>query len=223
MLRDHGMSGTFYTPIEPFNGNPSLTPEHMRAMTAEGFEIGGHGIAHEIMSQIPIKKAREVVRSCKATLEDTLGQKIRMFCYPRGKYTSEVAEELQAAGYEAARTVRLLATDTNYGLYDLPTSIQVYPHTRSQYLRNVVTSGKPTRLYDYMTRLKFEDGWTGIGKKLFDRVMEDGGVWHLWGHSWEIDQMGLWDEFREMLTYVSKRNDVLYLNNGDMARKLSVN
>ncbi len=223
MLRDHGMSGTFYTPIEPFNGNPSLTAHHMRDMTAEGFEIGGHGVQHEIMSQIPIAKAREVVRSCKATLEDTLGGKVRMFCYPRGKYTARVAEELQEAGYEAARTVRLLATDTNYGMYDLPTSIQVYPHTRSEYLRNVLKSRRAGRLYDYMTRLNFEDGWTGLGNKLFDRVLDQGGVWHLWGHSWEIDQLGLWDELREMLSYVSRRKDVLYLNNGDMARKLAVN
>lgn len=222
-LRNHGMSGTFYTPIEPFHSGPALTPQHMRELTGEGFEIGGHGVAHEIMSQIPISKAREVVRSCKATLEDTLGQKVRMFCYPRGKYTAQVAQELKEAGYEAARTVRLLATDTSYGLYDLPTSIQVYPHTRTEYLRNVLKSRKAGRLYDYMTWLNFEDGWTGLGKKLFDRMLEDGGVWHLWGHSWEIDQMGLWDELNEMLDYVSRRDDVLYLNNGDMARQLSMN
>ena len=53
--------------------------------------------------------------------------------------------------------------------------------------------------------------------------MEDGGIWHLWGHSWEIDQLGLWDELAEMLDYVHGREDVLYLNNGDLLQYLATN
>jgi len=221
LLRSRGMSGTFYVPIEPFNGNPSLGREQMRALTAEGFEIGGHGVAHEIMSQIPISKAEQVVKSCKAILEDTLSQRVRMFCYPRGRYTPKVVEALKAAGYEGARTVRLLATETHYGVYDLPTSIQVYPHTRTEYLRNVLKSRNVGRLYDYMTTLNFDSGWVDMGKKLFDRVLAQGGIWHLWGHSWEIDQLQLWDEMAEVLDYVRGRENVLYLNNGDLVRYLA--
>jgi hypothetical protein len=32
--------------------------------------------------------------------------------------------------------------------------------------------------------------------------------------------MGLWDEMREMLDYVSQREGVLYLNNGDLLKFL---
>ena len=221
LLHARGMSGTFYVPIEPFNGNPSLSHSDMRAMTSEGFEIGGHTVAHEILSQIPITKANEVVRSCKATLEAILGERVRMFCYPRGRYTGAVAEAVKHAGYDGARTVRLLATETSYGFYDLPTSIQAYPHTRKEYLRNIARAKNPGRLYDYVTRLGMDDGWIELGKKLFDRVLADGGVWHLWGHSWEIDQLGLWDEMPQMLDYVCGREDVLYLNNGDLVQYLA--
>lgn len=221
MLRSRGMTGTFYVPIEPFNSDPPLSANHMRALTAEGFEIGGHGIAHEIMSEIPISKVKQVVNSCKATLEDKLGQRVRMFCYPRGRFTGQVVEELKKAGYDGARTVRLLATDTNYDRYDLPTSIQVYPHTRSEYLRNVLKSRKANRLYSYLTSLGFDDDWVAIGKKLFDRVLAEGGMWHLWGHSWEIDQLKLWDQMSEMLDYVRGREDVMYMNNGDLVQYLA--
>jgi peptidoglycan/xylan/chitin deacetylase (PgdA/CDA1 family) len=223
MLRLRGMTGTFYVPIEPFSSDPSLTTKNMRELTAEGFEIGGHGIAHEIMSQIPIAKVKQVVNSCKATLEEKIGQRVRMFCYPRGKFTAEVAQELKKAGYDGARTVRLLATDTRYDLYDLPTSIQVYPHTRSEYLRNVVKARKADRLYSYMTTLGFDDDWVAIGKKLFDRVLAEGGMWHLWGHSWEIDQLKQWGPMAEMLDYVSGRDGVMYMNNGDLANHLAAN
>jgi len=66
-----------------------------------------------------------------------------------------------------------------------------------------------------------DDDWIAIGKKLFDRVLEEGGVWHLWGHSWEIDQMGLWNQMSEMLDYVSRREGVMYLNNGDLVQYLA--
>jgi peptidoglycan-N-acetylglucosamine deacetylase len=221
MLRSRGMTGTFYVPIEPFSDDPSLSANDMRALSAEGFEIGGHGIAHEIMSEIPISKVKQVVNSCKATLEDKLGQRVRMFCYPRGRFTGQVVEELKKAGYDGARTVRLLAIDTNYDRYDLPTSIQVYPHTRGEYLRNVLKSRKTSRLYSYLTSLGFDDDWVAIGKKLFDRVLAEGGMWHLWGHSWEIDQLKQWDRMSEMLDYVRGREDVMYMNNGDLVQYLA--
>jgi peptidoglycan/xylan/chitin deacetylase (PgdA/CDA1 family) len=218
MLRSRDMRGTFYVPIEPFNGNRSLTHDDLRSLTAEGFEIGGHTIAHEIMSQVPAGKVDYIVTTCKAMLEDTLGERVRMFCYPRGRYTGQVVEALKKAGYDGARTVRLLATETKYGPYDLPTSTQVYPHTRTEYLRNIGRSRNLGRLYDYVTRLSFDDDWITIGKKLFDRVLDQGGIWHLWGHSWEIDQLGLWDQMPEMLDYVCGRQDVLYLNNRDLVQ-----
>ncbi|MGH7489041.1 MAG: polysaccharide deacetylase family protein [bacterium] len=221
LLRSRGMRGTFYVPIEPFNGSPSLSHDDLRSLAAEGFEIGGHSIGHEIMSQISAQKVDHVVTTCKAILEDTLGERVRMFCYPRGRYSGQVVEALKKAGYDGARTVRLLATETKYGPYDLPTSTQVYPHTRTEYVRNIARARNLGRLYDYMTRLSFDDDWIAIGKKLFDRVLEEGGIWHLWGHSWEIDQLGLWDQMPEMLDYVCGREDVLYLNNGDLVQYLA--
>ena len=216
LLHARSMRGTFYVPIEPFNGNPSLSKTDMRALITEGFEIGAHGIAHEIMSEVPVGKLDYIVGTCKAIHEDNLGQRIRMFCYPRGRYTGLVVQALKRAGYEGARTVRLLATDTRYSPFDLPTTTQVYPHTRVEYLRNIAKARKLGRLHDYVTRLGLGDDWVEIGKKLFDRVLHEGGIWHLWGHSWEIDQLGLWDEFAQMLDYVCRRQDVLYVNNSDL-------
>lgn len=220
MLQSYAMRGTFYVPIEPFNGNPSLTPDHLRSLSAAGFEIGGHGVAHEIMSEISAGHADTVVRTCKAILEDTVGQSLRMFCYPRGRYTPQVVEALKNAGYEGARTIRLLATGVRCTPFALPTSIQVRPHTRVEYLRNIGRARNIGGLYDYMTNLNLAAGWMEIGKKLFHRMLDRGGIFHMWGHSWEIDEMNLWDELREMLYYVSRRDGVVYLNNADVLRYL---
>ncbi|MBA3916856.1 MAG: hypothetical protein H0X25_24030 [Acidobacteriales bacterium] len=56
---------------------------------------------------------------------------------------------------------------------------------------------------------------------LFDRVLARGGVWHLWGHPWELDELNLWDQLAQVLDHVAHREGVLYLNNNQLVRYLS--
>jgi len=48
--------------------------------------------------------------------------------------------------------------------------------------------------------------------------MREGGVWHLLGHSWETEKLGRWSELKEILDYVSGRQGVRYLTNGELCR-----
>jgi hypothetical protein len=43
--------------------------------------------------------------------------------------------------------------------------------------------------------------WDIIAKKSLDDVLENGGIWHLWGHSWEIDRYDNWPLLRDVLQY----------------------
>jgi hypothetical protein len=72
-----------------------------------------------------------------------------------------------------------------------------------------------------MTEFIRLDSWVSIGKILFDRVLKQGGVWHLFGHSWEIERGGLWTGLAEMLDYVSRREGVLYCTNSDILKYLA--
>ena len=51
---------------------------------------------------------------------------------------------------------------------------------------------------------------------MFDRVLRQGGIWHLYGHPWEIEKLGLWPQLSQMLEYVSNRSEVLYASNGQL-------
>ena len=133
---------------------------------------------------------------CKHLLEDTLGNEIRIFCYPRGKYRTTVIKFLKEAGYEAARTTRMLSTALNFDPFEMPTSLHAFPHTRAMYLRNIARARNLGTLYDYLTRLDRTATWVDLGKALFDRVLDLGGVWHLYGHSWLIEELGLWNEVK---------------------------
>src|SRR5215831_4014290 len=215
LLLKHGMRGSFYVPLKAFRGQPSLSHDHMRQMTSCGLEIGAHGVDHEIMSEIPEDVTMQVVTTSKQVLEQALGAEVPMFCYPRGRFASYTIPCLQKAGYRGARTTRMLSTSRQFDKFMMPTSSQVYPHPPVRYMRNLARAKSVSGMFDYVFRLHGEQDWVKIGKTLFDRVDADGGIWHLYGHSWEIDELGLWDGFEELLKYVSGREDVLYITNGE--------
>jgi len=218
LLLKYGMRGSFYVPLKPFRGLPSLSHDHMRCMTSSGLEIGAHGVDHEIMSEISESETMRVVTTSKKVLEDALAAEVPMFCYPRGRFASYTIPCLQKAGYRGARTTRMLSTSPEFNKFQMPTSSQVYPHPPVRYMRNLARAKNISGMFDYVFRLRGEQNWVTIGKTLFDRVQGDGGIWHLYGHSWEIDELGLWDGFEELLKYVSGKPDVMYLTNSQVLK-----
>jgi peptidoglycan-N-acetylglucosamine deacetylase len=212
LLHLRGVPGTLYIPIEPYLGRPALTRKELRMLSDAGFEIGGHGVAHEHMPSLSRDQTLAVVRECKNRLETMVGQPLRMFCYPGGHFTRTTVRCLADAGYHGARTTRMLATRTGFERFEMPTTLQAYPHTGFTYLKNTVKAGRPARLLNYTVG---RSGWVELGKRLFDRVRKDGGVWHLYGHSWELEDHSLWVGLAELMDYVSGHDEVLYLTNGD--------
>jgi hypothetical protein len=136
-----------------------------------------------------------------------------MFCYPRGRYDSRVVRTLQEAGYCGARTVRMLSTRLAFDPFEMPTTVQVSPHPRSSYIKNIARARKLEGLQVCLAHVIKLGNWLELGKRLFDSVLQNGGIWHLYGHSWEIEELGLWKDLEEMLDYVCKREEATYLPN----------
>jgi peptidoglycan-N-acetylglucosamine deacetylase len=213
MLRARNIAATFYVPLTPYLGRPSLSHADLRTLDAEGFEIGAHGLSHKHLWKLPAEELHTEIDPCKPTLEEILGCEIRMFCYPRGRYDRNVIRVLREAGYLGARTVKMLATDCAFDPFEMPTTVQVAPHRPSAYFRNVARAGDVHRLQVCLTHLAKLGDWFELSKKLFDSVIRDGGVWHLYGHSHEIEELGLWSGLGALLDHVCNRRDVMYLPN----------
>ena len=215
LLRSRGIGGTFYVPILPYNGRTSLTPADLRTLSSEGFEIGAHGFSHKLLWGLSVKELASEIDPCKPRLEQILGSEVQMFCYPRGRYNTNVVHALRGAGYRGARTVQMLSTELSFRPFEMPTTLQVFPHRISGYLKNVTRSRMKGLGVCLTYGAKLTD-WLDLGKAIFDTVLESGGVWHLYGHSWEIEQLGLWDHLAELLDHVSGRKEVTYLSNGEL-------
>jgi hypothetical protein len=216
LLRSRGLPGTFYIPMTGYQGRRTLTTADIRALSDQGFEIGAHTVSHKNLPSLATEQLTREVGVCKQMLEQIVGRSVLIFCYPNGRYDAEVIRHVQHAGYKGARTVRMLSTSTDFLPFEMPTSVQAYPHSSAAYIRNLARAQNAPGLWRFMTTLRQFKDWVELGKQLFRQVLEQGGVWHLYGHSWEIEELGIWGDLREMLDYVSNRQGVSYVTNGQL-------
>jgi peptidoglycan/xylan/chitin deacetylase (PgdA/CDA1 family) len=179
-----------------------------------GFEIGAHTLSHCVLSAVPPQVAQEEIFGSKRELEDLLGDDVRMFCYPRGEANAHAVHCVREAGYRGARGTRLLSIETMFSPFLMPTTVQAVPHRPMNYVKNLTRRRAWGSLYRYCSQLRGYPDWVALGKRLFDDVVKSGGVWHLWGHSWEIEKLGLWHDLEGLFDYVAGRTGVLYASNG---------
>jgi peptidoglycan-N-acetylglucosamine deacetylase len=220
MLDARGLAGTFYIPITlpagPFKERPALNREQVRRISDAGFEIGAHSVSHVSLRGLRAAELAKEVSGCKPMLEQIAGRPVRMFCYPWGRYDARVIEALREAGYSGGRTVQMLATGLEFDPFEMPTTVQGFSHPQSNYFKNALKARKIAGLQICLTNRKKLSNWVELSKALFDSVMENGGVWHLYGHSWEVDHCDLWDDLQRVLDYVSRRPGVTYASNAEL-------
>jgi peptidoglycan/xylan/chitin deacetylase (PgdA/CDA1 family) len=218
ILRARHVAGTFYVPISPHEEHPALEPSDLRDLLSEGFEIGAHGFSHKLLWNLSREELSKEISPCRPILEDILGSQVRTFCYPKGRYDSNTIRVLKEAGYWGARTNRMLATQLDFNPFAIPTTVQISPHSKYDYIKNVARAGRMESLRLCLTHMNRLDNWVELGKKLFDSVLKNGGVWHLYGHSREIEDQGMWKDLEEMLDYVGNRSGVMYVPNCELVR-----
>ena len=80
LLRARGLPGPFYFPFIGQEGRCTLEPAQLRSLASEGFEVGGHGMSHNVLPPLRSKEIAREAGICKNRPEDILGKQVRMFC-----------------------------------------------------------------------------------------------------------------------------------------------
>jgi hypothetical protein len=216
LLSRYQLPGTFYVPTGRLGSDSFLSSADLKVFIAAGFEIGAHSVSHAILPTLDSTELEREVRDCKVVLQENLGTEVMMFCYPKGRFNDQVVNAVRNAGYKGARSTQMLSSSADFEQFAMPTTLQAYPHRRSNYVRNLIRLGAPGKLLRSLPDLvRFKD-WLQLGKSTFDRALRDGGVWHLFGHPWEIEKLGLWAQLSEMFAYVSNHRSVEYVTNGGL-------
>lgn len=204
LLSRHGLKGTFYIPITNWECRDVMPASDIREIAAE-FEIGSHTYDHCYLDRLSIEEARVQVVGGKDRLEEILGREVTGFCYPGGKYHARHLEVVKSAGFQYARTTMNLCFDPGPDPFQMRTTLQFYPHDWTVYLGNYVKNGKWPARYDGLMLALRSSTWLDRLYSLFDWSLAHGVTFHLWSHSWEIDELGVWQDLSDFLGYVTAR------------------
>ncbi len=220
LLQACRMPGTFYPQTAQLGQSGILTRADVRSLADAGFEIGAHTVTHAMLTELSGEQLKSEVNDCRDTLEQITGRPVAMFCYPKGRLDGEVIAAVKRAGYQGARTVQMLCSNMKFDAFAMPTTLQAYPHRTATYVKNSAKRGAFTNVVRFSRELMSSTTWLDFGKKTFDRVLRDGGVWHLYGHAWELDRQNLWTELSELMEYVGahRAEDVRGMTNGELLK-----
>ena len=58
--------------------------------------------------------------------------------------------------------------------------------------------------------------WDVLARRLFEEARQREGVYHLWGHSWEIEAHDDWSRLRSLLRFIAEQ-DVTFVTNAELA------
>ena len=203
LLTRYCVRGTFYVPVRNREGRPVMNADALRRLVLGGFEIGGHTLDHSYLTTIPPASMYEQLVEGKDRLEQTLGQRIDGFCYPGGEVNAAVREAVRRAGFKHGRTTENLRLDRGADPYCVPTTLQFYPHTKRVLWGNFLRHGH-YRARGQVLRLALAAvDWRDRVPRIAKALASTGVVLHLWGHSWEIEELDLWRALESTLEQVA--------------------
>jgi hypothetical protein len=213
LLKEYGINGTFYVPLE-CDSVRLMKPRDIRKLRNAGFEIGSHGLTHTPLPATH-NPERELLES-RLRLEDIIGDAVLSFCYPLGKFNGRSALFASDAGYRLARTTRGFSIKDDFDCLRMPVSLQFYNHSRQVLLRHELKGGNLNGIGTWISKWRMNCEPLSLASAMLDDISRNGGIFHLWGHSWEIDRYELWGQLEELLKLVSRRSGMRYLTNCEL-------
>ncbi|MDO8523836.1 MAG: glycosyltransferase [bacterium] len=211
LMKKYGIAGTFYIAPED-----SEIPKAKRlnredvAELANDFEIGAHTLTHPRLTRIDDARARHEITQSKEVLEEWTQAPITSFCYPFGKYARKHEHMARQSGLALARTTKRFSFARGANRYELPTTVHTYDHWTDLWHIARFVRFNPFIFFRYYRR------WDALAMALFDRALTKGGVFHLWGHSWEIEARGEWDRLERVFRHIANRDSVRYIVNREL-------
>lgn len=202
LLVKYGIAATFYVPAATEWGTMSAV--QMRTLISD-FEIGAHTLHHVDLARATDQTAWREIADSKEWVENITGVSCVSFCPPLGHFKTRHLHMIRRAGYLGARSTELLSLDfprRQAGLMLMPTTVQAFPHRFRALAKNALKRKALGNLWRYVTRGRTAE-WPVMAESLLRHATARGGVFHLWGHSWELQDAGQWQRLADVLRFMS--------------------
>jgi L-malate glycosyltransferase len=221
LLARYGLTGTFYVPRS--SQNTVMSALEIRELSG-AFEIGGHTLEHVAIDRLSDSEATAQLSGSRDWIEQITGEICRVFCFPGGRFRKRQLRLVRSAGYRAARTVELLSTSKPHsveGLCLIPTTVQVFPHGPYTYAKNALKRFSASAARCPCRSLLSRD-WPALARDLFLQTLKSGGVFHLWGHSWEVEETQQWQRLEDFLKFATAHlKTSRCVTNGDLCAQFA--
>jgi len=204
LLQQYGLKATFYIPGANAE-RAVMKPSEIREIDRL-FEVGSHTLHHLRLTWISEEEARREIYDGKKASEDMLGHEVVSFCYPGGKFNRRVAAQVAEARFLGARTCRYF--QNNFPQDPFCWDISTYANTYPAYvqLRHCFLEYNFAGAYNYVTKFKARVPWGAQFTCALEDVSRDGGIAHLYFHSWEIDQNGEWSSLEALFKTIAQHS-----------------
>jgi hypothetical protein len=131
---------------------------------------------------------------------------------------------IQRAGYLGLRSAEWFSLDLprrHTELLVMPTTLQAYPHDLLSLAQNVMKRTAFGNLWRFIIHGRSTD-WEQLAQCLLSHALSSGGVFHLWGHSWEIQEAGQWNRLERVLQLMGQfTKQAPALTNGQICQRSS--
>jgi peptidoglycan/xylan/chitin deacetylase (PgdA/CDA1 family) len=157
------------------------------------------------------------IQGCYNWLTNLVGTPPVSFCFPRGIYNQAAVEYTLKCGFKIVRTTELLNPWFDKSNPLIPTTLQVYKHSELTYYKHLLKRFNLKSLLLYMKSNRSSDLHRNVEYYL-NFIQNHGGCFHLWGHSWEIEELNLWTDLENLFKTISNIPGIDYVNNKELLK-----
>ncbi len=200
MFNRYGLKGTFNLNTAVLDGGLAwthpcgvpiyhLTEEQAKELYV-GHEVACHALHHEDLTKMSAEAVADNMRQDMANIERIFGQKAYGMAYPGGFFNDTAQEGLRQAGIQYARTVI---------------------SSRSFEPQQDLLRFEPTCYHVKDKEVLFE-----LARDFIALKPDSPKIFYIWGHSYEFDVFGDWDEFESFCQLISGHDDMFYGTNAQV-------
>lgn len=229
LLNKYGIQATFYLEGK-YLDRPEASAEILEINST--CEIGAHSFSHPKLNQLKLEEVEQEIILGKTKIENLLKKKVEVFAYPYGFYNSSIIEILKKIGFLGARTTEGFVIKRSEDFFKFGTTLQIYPHPfrkkDAKHFQGIKVIAQPL-IKNYPIILKSNlslnslYNWLNLAKNLFNYAYQEGEIFHLWGHAWEIEKYGMWEDLENFFQYLKKYQKINFFTNSQTLKYFNEN
>ncbi|GIW64483.1 MAG: hypothetical protein KatS3mg092_0416 [Patescibacteria group bacterium] len=100
----------------------------------------------------------------------------------------------------------------------MPITIHFSKRSYLSYLKQLIREKNFSGLYNWGASSNFNTDPLYTSIKIINILFKTGGYFHLFGHSWEIEQQNLWQSLEKLFKIISYKSNILYITNSEVLK-----